>query len=37
MSVSLPSGQSAHSGSILVVNEEPDVTELFRQTGGPMP
>src|ERR1044072_2056712 len=31
MSVSLPSRQSARSASILVVNDEPDVAELFRQ------
>src|SRR4051794_38969904 len=31
MSVSLPSGQSARSASILVVDDEPDVAELFRQ------
>src|SRR3954449_732139 len=31
MTVSLPSGQSARSASILVVDDEPDVTELFRQ------
>jgi CheY-like chemotaxis protein len=31
MSISLPSGQSARSASILVVDDEPDVAELFRQ------
>src|ERR1700741_3010056 len=31
MSLSLPSGQSARSASILVVDDEPDVAELFRQ------
>jgi CheY-like chemotaxis protein len=31
MSASLPSGQSARSASILVVDDEPDVAELFRQ------
>src|SRR3954470_22975371 len=31
MSVSLPSGQSARSASILVVDDEPDVAHLFRQ------
>ena len=31
MSVSLPEGQSARSASILVVDDEPDVAELFRQ------
>jgi CheY-like chemotaxis protein len=31
MSVSLPSGQSARSASILVVDDEPDVAELFWQ------
>jgi CheY-like chemotaxis protein len=31
MTVSLPSGQSARSASILVVDDEPDVAELFRQ------
>ena len=31
MSVSLLSGQSARSASILVVDDEPDVAELFRQ------
>jgi CheY-like chemotaxis protein len=31
VSVSLPSGQSARSASILVVDDEPDVAELFRQ------
>jgi CheY-like chemotaxis protein len=31
MSVSLPEGQSAHRASILVVDDEPDVAELFRQ------
>jgi CheY-like chemotaxis protein len=31
MSVSLPGGQSARSASILVVDDEPDVAELFRQ------
>jgi CheY-like chemotaxis protein len=31
MSVSLPSGQSARRASILVVDDEPDVAELFRQ------
>ena len=30
MSVSLPFGQSARSESILVVDEEPDVADLFR-------
>jgi CheY-like chemotaxis protein len=31
MSVSLPGGQSARRASILVVDDEPDVTDLFRQ------
>jgi CheY-like chemotaxis protein len=31
MTVSLPGGQSARSASILVVDDEPDVAELFRQ------
>jgi CheY-like chemotaxis protein len=31
MSVSLPIGQSAHRASILVVDDEPDVADLFRQ------
>src|SRR5437762_7833316 len=31
MSVSLPGGQSARSASILVVDDEPDVADLFRQ------
>lgn len=31
MSVSLPGGQSARCASILVVDDEPDVAELFRQ------
>ena len=31
MSVSLPFGQSARSVSILVVDDEPDVADLFRQ------
>src|SRR5947208_4443411 len=31
MSVSLPAGQSARSASILVVDDEPDVADLFRQ------
>src|SRR3954466_4327327 len=31
MSVSVPSGQSARSASILVVDDEPHVAELFRQ------
>jgi CheY-like chemotaxis protein len=31
MSVSLPFGQSALSASILVVDDEPDVADLFRQ------
>jgi CheY-like chemotaxis protein len=31
MSLSLPSGQSARSASILVVDDEPDVADLFRQ------
>ena len=31
MSVSLPIGQSARSASILVVDGEPDVADLFRQ------
>ena len=31
MSVSLPFGQSAHRASILVVDDEPDVADLFRQ------
>src|SRR5215210_9438956 len=31
MTASLPSGQSARSASILVVDDEPDVAELFRQ------
>ena len=32
MSVSLPFGQSARSASILVVDDEPDVADLFRQS-----
>ena len=31
MSVSLPFGQSARSASILVVDDEPDVANLFQQ------
>jgi len=31
MSVRLPIGQSARSASILVVDDEPDVADLFRQ------
>ena len=31
MNVSLPIGQCARSGSILVVDDEPDVADLFRQ------
>ena len=31
MSVSLPIGQSAHRASILVVDDEPDVADRFRQ------
>ena len=31
MSVTLRIGQSAHSASILVVDDEPDVADLFRQ------
>jgi CheY-like chemotaxis protein len=31
VSVSLPSGQSAHRASILVVDDEPHVADLFRQ------
>ena len=31
MSASLPFGESARSGSILVVDDEPDVADLFRQ------
>jgi CheY-like chemotaxis protein len=31
MTVNLPLGQSARSGSILVVDDEPDVANLFRQ------
>jgi CheY-like chemotaxis protein len=31
MSVSLPGGQSARRASILVVDDEPDVADLFRQ------
>jgi CheY-like chemotaxis protein len=31
MTVSLPGGQSARRASILVVDDEPDVAELFRQ------
>jgi CheY-like chemotaxis protein len=31
MSVSLPFGQTARSASILVVDDEPDVADLFRQ------
>ena len=31
MSVSLPFGQPAHRASILVVDDEPDVADLFRQ------
>jgi CheY-like chemotaxis protein len=31
MMVSLPLGQSARSASILVVDDEPDVADLFRQ------
>ena len=32
MSVSLPFGESARSASILVVDDEPDVADLFRQS-----
>ena len=32
MSVGLPMGQYARSASILVVDDEPDVTDLFRQS-----
>jgi CheY-like chemotaxis protein len=32
MSASLPFGQSARSASILVVDDEPDVADLFRQS-----
>ena len=32
MSVSLPMGQYARSASILVVDDEPDVADLFRQS-----
>jgi len=32
MSASLPIGQSARSASILVVDDEPDVADLFRQS-----
>ena len=31
MTVSLPGGQSARGASILVVDDEPDVADLFRQ------
>jgi hypothetical protein len=31
MSVTLPFGQSAHRASILVVDDEPDAADLFRQ------
>jgi hypothetical protein len=31
MSVSLPIGQSARCASILVVDDEPDVADLFHQ------
>ena len=31
MSVSVPGGQSARRASILVVDDEPDVADLFRQ------
>jgi hypothetical protein len=31
MSVGLPLGQSARRSSILVVDDEPDVADLFRQ------
>ena len=31
MSLSLPFGESARSASILVVDDEPDVADLFRQ------
>jgi CheY-like chemotaxis protein len=31
MTVSLPGGQSARCASILVVDDEPDVADLFRQ------
>jgi len=31
MSVSLPLGESARGASILVVDDEPDVADLFRQ------
>ena len=31
MTVNLPLGQSARSASILVVDDEPDVADLFRQ------
>ena len=32
MSVNLPFGESARSASILVVDDEPDVADLFRQS-----
>jgi len=32
MNASLPFGQSARSASILVVDDEPDVADLFRQS-----
>src|SRR5215468_9264675 len=32
MSVSLPFGESVRSASILVVDDEPDVADLFRQS-----
>src|SRR5215831_2908985 len=32
MSASLPFGESARSASILVVDDEPDVADLFRQS-----
>jgi hypothetical protein len=31
MSASLPFGESARSASILVVDDEPDVADLFRR------
>jgi hypothetical protein len=31
MTVNLPLGQPAHSASILVVDDEPDLADLFRQ------
>src|SRR5215468_8583255 len=32
MSVSLPFGESVRSASILVVDDEPDIADLFRQS-----